>query len=80
MDGRYFVFDNKAVIIPSKLKASNVKVKDLRGGAALLLACMCASGTSTIEDVFYIERGYENLIKVLQSVNVDIKEIEVYEA
>ena len=80
MNGRYFVFENKAVIIPSTLKANNVIAKDLRGGAALLLACMCAEGTSTVEDIFYIERGYENLVNILQSVNVNIKEITVYEA
>ena len=76
MNGRYFVFENKAVIIPSTLKANNVIAKDLRGGAALLLACMCAEGTSTVEDIFYIERGYENLVVKLSNVGADIKLVE----
>lgn len=80
MEGRYFVFDNKAIIIPSTLKASDINVKDLRGGAALLLACMCANGESIIRNVEYIERGYEDIVNVLKSVNVDIKEKIIYEA
>lgn len=80
MGGRFFVFDNKALIIPSKLTSNVVSCQDLRGGAALLLACLLAEGTSILKNVEYIERGYENIVEVLKSVHVDIKEIDIHEA
>lgn len=80
MDGKFFVFSNKVMIIPSVLKGSVIKCKDLRGGAALLLAAMSCKEDSILEDVFYIERGYENIVKDLSSVGVKIKEVIAYEA
>ena len=80
MDGKYFVFENKAIIIPSVLKPANLKCKDLRGAAALLLACMACNGTTTLENIEYLSRGYEDIVKVLSSVGVDIKEKLIYEA
>ena len=80
MNGKFFVFDNKAMIIPSILVGSNVICKDLRGAAALLLACIACNGNSVLENVSYIERGYENIVKDLQSVGVNIKESIIHEA
>ena len=80
MNGKFLIIDNKALIIPSKFKSGVVSCNDLRGGAALLLACLMASGTSILKNVEYIERGYENIIEVLQNINVNIKEIELHEA
>lgn len=80
MGGKFFVFENKAMIVPSALSSNIVCCKDLRGGAALLLACLMADGTSILKNVEYIERGYENIVQVLNSVNVQIKEIDIHEA
>ena len=80
MNGKYFVFDNKAMIIPSVLKGNRLVCKDLRGAAALLLAAMAADGDSVIENISYIERGYEDIVKVLQSVGVKINEDSICEA
>jgi len=80
MGGRYFIFDNKALIIPSKFSSTIVSCQDLRGGAALLLACLLAEGTSILKNVEYIERGYENIVEVLRNVQVEIKEIDIHEA
>ena len=80
MNGKFFIFDNKAMIIPSILKGSKVKCKDLRGGAALLLAALSCKDDSILEDVYYIERGYENIVKDLQSVGVKIREVLIHEA
>ena len=79
MGGKYFVYDNKAIIIPSKLSGSTVSCSDLRGGAAILLACLMANGKSIIKNVEFIERGYENIVSTLKRVNVNIKEIEIDE-
>ena len=80
MGGKYFAHDNKVIIVPSVFKGSVVSCNDLRGGAALLFACLCAKGTSILKNVEYIERGYENIVETLQKVNVKIKEIDYYEA
>lgn len=61
---------------PSKLKAANLKVADLRAGATTTLAALTAEGESTIEGVEYIERGYEKLAERLRSLGAQIKYIK----
>lgn len=80
MGGKYLIIENKALIIPSSLQSSIVECNDLRGGAALLLACLMADGTSILKNVEYIERGYENIVEILKSVGIDIKEVQLDEA
>lgn len=60
----------------SKFKAANVYAEDLRGGAALIIAGLCAEGESTIFNSEYIMRGYENIEKKLQKIGANIKYIE----
>ena len=48
---------------------------DLRGGAALLVAALVASGESIIESSETVGRGYENIAKKLRAVGADIIEI-----
>jgi len=56
-----------------KLFGAEVYAKDLRGGAALVLAGLCAEGYTTVYDVYHIDRGYENLEKKLSLLGADIK-------
>ena len=45
------------------LHGENVRVCDLRGGAALIIAGLCAKGATVVDDAFgYIDRGYENIV------------------
>jgi len=55
------------------LKAGNFNVQDLRHGATLVLAAMAAQGTTTIQGVEHIDRGYEKLAERLNSMGADIK-------
>ena len=48
---------------------------DLRAGAALVIAGLCASGQTTIDGVSYIERGYEKFVDKLASLGADIKRV-----
>lgn len=57
----------------SKLSGCDVFAKDLRGGASLILAGLCAKGTTTIFGSEYIKRGYENLEQKLTNIGADIK-------
>ncbi|MFA5523572.1 MAG: UDP-N-acetylglucosamine 1-carboxyvinyltransferase [Tissierellales bacterium] len=59
----------------NELTGAKVTSKDLRGGAALVLAALAANGRSEIEDTFHIERGYDCLEKALLALNADIKKI-----
>ena len=57
----------------AKLKGTDINATDLRGGAALILAGLIADGTTTISDIDYILRGYENIIHKLSNVGAKIK-------
>ena len=58
-----------------KLSGAPVRATDLRAGAALVIAALSAEGTTEIEDIQYIERGYENMVSKLQAVGADIQKI-----
>jgi UDP-N-acetylglucosamine 1-carboxyvinyltransferase len=49
-----------------------VKASDLRQGAALVVAGMISKGYTTVTDISYIERGYEDIVRDLQGVGVQI--------
>ncbi len=57
----------------AKLKSADVYAGDLRGGAALLLACLAADGTSNLYNLNHIDRGYEKIEKNLTLLGADIK-------
>jgi UDP-N-acetylglucosamine 1-carboxyvinyltransferase len=60
----------------AKLQGAPVKSRDLRAGAALMLAGLGAEGETLIEDIDrFIERGYEKLDKKLISLGAEIKEL-----
>jgi UDP-N-acetylglucosamine 1-carboxyvinyltransferase len=53
--------------------AANVMASDLRGGAALVIAALCAKGQSEVERVYHIDRGYEGLEEKLALLGASIK-------
>jgi UDP-N-acetylglucosamine 1-carboxyvinyltransferase len=57
---------------PSRLGGSELVSPDVRAGMAMLIAAMCAQGRSCIQNVYQIERGYENLTQRLQSLGARI--------
>nr|WP_176790915.1 UDP-N-acetylglucosamine 1-carboxyvinyltransferase [Ruminococcus bromii] len=57
------------------LYGASVEAADLRGGAALVIAGLCAYGKTEIGGVEYIERGYECIELMLSSLGADIKKI-----
>ncbi|HYW52143.1 MAG TPA: UDP-N-acetylglucosamine 1-carboxyvinyltransferase [Gemmatimonadaceae bacterium] len=61
---------------PSQLRAGNVESPDIRAGMAMLLAALCATGTSTIQNVGQIERGYERIDERLNALGANITRIE----
>ncbi len=61
------------------LHGCSVKACDLRAGAAMVIAGLAAEGHTTVEDIHYIERGYEDIIGKLRAIGADIRRIETYE-
>lgn len=55
------------------LEGANVVARELRGGAALVVAALAASGTTTITGTEFIDRGYENIEKYLSDCGAKIK-------
>ena len=67
--------EGKAAVIEGvgRLSAADCKATDLRGGAALIIAALCADGTSKIGEIHHIERGYENITGTLSALGADIR-------
>ena len=58
------------------LHGATVCAHDLRAGAALVIAGLAAEGTTYVEDIHFIERGYETLVEKLTALGADISRIE----
>ena len=55
-----------------KLTGAPVAACDLRAGAAMVVAGLCAEGTTVVEDVVFIERGYQDIVGKLRALGADI--------
>ncbi len=71
VDGRVAVVQG----VP-RLSGANVVAKELRGGAALVIAGLAADGITEIENIKYIDRGYEAIEKYLSVCGADIRREE----
>jgi len=65
-------FQHSAVISgPTKLKAADIRVPDLRGGFSHMVAALAAEGVSNVTNVQLISRGYENFLQKLTDLGAD---------
>lgn len=71
VDGQIAVIEGVPELQPAPLRAS-----DLRAGAALVVAALATEGTSEVDEIGHIERGYEDLVEKLQNLGADIRRIE----
>lgn len=71
--------DGKVAVIEGveKLTGAPMCACDLRAGAAMVIAGLSACGTTEIDQVHHIERGYENLVEKLAGVGADIRIVTV---
>ena len=74
--------DGKVAVVEGveQLSGAQVKAMDLRAGVALVQAALTAKGTSEIEDIYWVERGYEDLVGKLQGLGADIHKVVVPDA
>ena len=59
-----------------ELHGATVWAHDLRAGAALVIAGLAAHGTTKVENIHFIERGYEDLVEKFTALGADIKRVE----
>ena len=64
------------VVGVDQLYGAAVCAHDLRAGAALVIAGLAAQGTTTVEHIHFVERGYERLIEKLTGLGADIRRLE----
>jgi UDP-N-acetylglucosamine 1-carboxyvinyltransferase len=68
---------HRAVVVgPASLRGGTVESPDIRAGMALLLAALCAEGTSRIQNVGQIERGYEKIDERLRALGASIERMD----
>jgi UDP-N-acetylglucosamine 1-carboxyvinyltransferase len=60
---------------PCRLRGTEVAIPDIRSGAALVVAAMCAEGESVLRNAWHIDRGYEDMAGKLGSVGARIEAI-----
>ena len=72
--GAQITVDGKIAIVEGidHLKGAPVRALDLRAGAAVVIAGLAAQGTTQVEDIQYIERGYESIVDKLIGLGADI--------
>lgn len=71
---RHMHYQQSAIISgPSILKPMDMTVPDIRAGLAVVVAALVADGTSTLDGLHHLERGYEDLVGKLKSIGADIE-------
>nr|MCU0508581.1 UDP-N-acetylglucosamine 1-carboxyvinyltransferase [Anaerolineae bacterium] len=69
---------HRAVIVgPSTLYGAEMASPDIRAGMALLIAALAAKGTSTIQNVGQIDRGYQDIDTKLQSLGARLERVRI---
>ncbi len=72
VDGKIAVVEGKGMLM-----AAPVCAIDLRAGAAMIIAGLVAEGKTEIEDIYHIERGYEEIETKLRGLGADIQRIHI---
>ncbi len=78
MGADILTLDTHRVLVkgPTFLKAARLDSPDIRAGLAYVIAAIVAKGESVINNVYYIDRGYERIEERLQKIGVNIKRIK----
>ena len=79
MGARITLCDPHRAIVsgPSRLHGERVESPDIRAGMAMLIAALCADGTSEIGNVVQIDRGYERIDECLRALGAQIERVAV---
>jgi UDP-N-acetylglucosamine 1-carboxyvinyltransferase len=75
--GAHIAIDGRSAVIngPARLHGTRMSIPDIRSGAALVIAGLCAEGTTELDRVFHLERGYDDLETKLAGLGADIERV-----
>jgi len=78
MGARIVLCDPHRAVVsgPARLRGDSLTSPDVRAGMALVIAALCAEGTSTIKNVYQIERGYERIADRLRALGAQIERVD----
>jgi UDP-N-acetylglucosamine 1-carboxyvinyltransferase len=78
MGARIILCDPHRVVVtgPARLYGERMESPDIRAGMAMVLAALCADGTSTIGNIQQIDRGYERIDERLRQLGAHIERVE----
>ena len=73
--------DGKMAVITGvkALNAAPVRAVDLRAGAAMIIAGLAAEGTTEIEEIDHIDRGYEDVVEKFSALGADINRVPIFD-
>ena len=76
--GADILINGKTAIVSGReaLQGTVVRANDLRAGAALVIAGLAAQGTTQVENINFVERGYERIVEKMTALGADIKRME----
>jgi UDP-N-acetylglucosamine 1-carboxyvinyltransferase len=60
---------------PTQLHGARVTVPDIRSGAALVVAALCADGTTELDNIYHLDRGYEDLVGKLSRLGANVTRV-----
>jgi UDP-N-acetylglucosamine 1-carboxyvinyltransferase len=78
MGARIIICDPHRVVVsgPAKLYGQRMESPDIRAGMSMLIASLCAEGTSTIGNIAQIDRGYERIDERLRALGARIERVD----
>jgi UDP-N-acetylglucosamine 1-carboxyvinyltransferase len=76
--GARITVDGKMAFVqgPSRLHGTDVVVSDIRSGAALVIAALCATGTTELRSAWHVDRGYQDMVGKLRDLGADVERAE----
>ena len=79
MGARIILCDPHRAVVTGKahLYAQRMSSPDIRAGMAMLIAALCAEGTSTIGEAYQIDKGYERIDERLRALGARIERIDL---
>src|ERR1700681_4215482 len=75
--GARIAIDGRSAVIngPARLHGTRMSIPDIRSGAALVIAGLCADGITELDNVFHLERGYYDLEVKLAGLGADVEQV-----
>jgi UDP-N-acetylglucosamine 1-carboxyvinyltransferase len=65
---------------PTRLQGTEMTVPDIRSGAALVIAALCADGESVLNNAWHVDRGYPDLVTRMKDLGADIQRESLHSA